>query len=360
MASTVVVAAAVAAVIVRRSRAQNKRGKSLSRHVSFKDTVEPLAGATPTVVTSSAASSAVSSLSSSPVAASGPAHLSPISMSDSSGGHGSRTVALSQRWKRAVKDLLDDFVSSASVADGVLAVNELVEQLSLHLQSLYDVDDNEVHSAVVSEVVKQVVSAGMDRGEKQQELLARFLSALELFGTFNSADVAAGLTAVLQRLDDVIVDVPKADFLVANLVCQLILDGTIPESFLHVSGVADSDFVVSPTTATTRVAAKDGLSIMDAALVMAGRLTYSKVPHAVIQMKRTIRTLVTDVLSSGAASPSAVGLMAVVALVDSWHVTVAHLHVFVPCVDNQASRVRWTPWLFRCTHPITVPRSCGA
>ena len=122
--------------------------------------------------------------------------------------------------------MLDDYLSSASVGDAIVAVNDIIAQLAVLLVEDFG-GGSDATSAIVAEVIKQTVSVCLDRCERDQEMLATLLSQLELFGTFNSADVCLGLTAVLQRLEDMIVDVPKADYVVANLICQLVIDGTV-------------------------------------------------------------------------------------------------------------------------------------
>ena len=62
----------------------------------------------------------------------------------------------------------------------------------------------------------------------------------------------------------------------------------VPEDFLRSTGADVSSFVASPATAASRVVTTPDVSIATATLVMAGRLTYCRVPHASVQVGEVI------------------------------------------------------------------------
>ncbi len=107
-------------------------------------------------------------------------------------------------------------------------------------------------------------------------LQRRLLSSLELFGKVHSDDLRLGVTAVLRRLEDVVLDVPKAGDIVANLVTALVVEGTISEDYLQSTGAAVADFALSPGVAPRAAPNAAATDAATRALVTAGRLLYSR------------------------------------------------------------------------------------
>jgi hypothetical protein len=177
--TTVVAGAAVvlaaAAVLLhvssRRGRERERRRRSVGKHVSFRE---------PTV------SSPVASLSDLDdvldASLSDELRVAVPGPSSSSGPQSVRhrsdnTVTLSVQWKRAIGALLDDAMSSNDIAEAAAAFGRVVAGVAGEVvrepSELTSVEeDSFVYSIVVAEVVKQVVLVCLDRGEREQEVLA--------------------------------------------------------------------------------------------------------------------------------------------------------------------------------------------
>jgi len=80
------------------------------------------------------------------------------------------------------------------------------------------------------EVVKQLVSQSLDRGNRQREGASVFLSNSE--GLLQQSDIEKGFTILLERVDDMSLDVPEVLKLLSIFVARAVVDEALPPAFL--------------------------------------------------------------------------------------------------------------------------------
>ena len=83
-------------------------------------------------------------------------------------------------------------------------------------------------------VVKRSVILAMDKAGREREMIAVLLSAFHARGVLTSKDVSDGFGALLEGLDDLLLDIPSAATLVAHFLADAHLDGLVPLSALDV------------------------------------------------------------------------------------------------------------------------------
>ena len=94
------------------------------------------------------------------------------------------------------------------------------------------IEDLQAPEDLIPELTKQMLLAAMDTPEKERVLVAGLLSSLCVRGALQTRDVEAGLELVLKRLEDLVLDVPKAADYAAELIAHLVEDKTVPEALL--------------------------------------------------------------------------------------------------------------------------------
>ena len=81
------------------------------------------------------------------------------------------------------------------------------------------------------EVVKALLRSSFDRGNRQRELASRFL-CFATGSLFSSEAVEQGFAALLQRVEDVHIDVPDVLHLLSVFMARAVVDDTLQPSFL--------------------------------------------------------------------------------------------------------------------------------
>jgi len=121
-----------------------------------------------------------------------------------------------EAFKIAVDLCLREFLSSGDVKEAARCVDELgAPHFHLH-------------------VVKRSVILAMDKAGREREMIAVLLSAFHARGVLTSKDVSDGFGALLEGLDDLLLDIPSAATLVAHFLADAHLDGLVPLSALDV------------------------------------------------------------------------------------------------------------------------------
>ena len=79
-----------------------------------------------------------------------------------------------------------------------------------------------------SHIVKRAVALAMDKAGREREMVAVLLSSLHVRGVLTSAQVADGFKALLETIDDLLLDIPDAAGLVSHFLADSHLDGLLP------------------------------------------------------------------------------------------------------------------------------------
>uniref|UniRef100_A0A7S0ME80 MI domain-containing protein n=1 Tax=Cryptomonas curvata TaxID=233186 RepID=A0A7S0ME80_9CRYP len=124
-------------------------------------------------------------------------------------------LSSSSKTKAIAGLVVDEFLLSNSITDASVSVDEL--------QSSED---------MLSELCKQILLTAMDKSDKQRIMVAGLLSSLCVRGALQTSNVEAGLELFLKRLQDLMLDVPKANDYAVDLIAHLVEDKTVPETFL--------------------------------------------------------------------------------------------------------------------------------
>ena len=94
------------------------------------------------------------------------------------------------------------------------------------------VDELKAPDDMLAQLIKNMILSTMDKSEKERIMVSGLLSSLCVRGALEPSNVEAGLELVLKRLEDLVIDVPKAIEYTSNLMAHLIEDKTVPESIL--------------------------------------------------------------------------------------------------------------------------------
>lgn len=125
-------------------------------------------------------------------------------------------VSTQQRIKGIAGLVVDEFILCNSISDAANSVEDL-----------------QAPEDLLSELSKHMLLKAMDKSEKERITVSGLLSSLCVRGSLQTSNVEAGLELVLKRLEDLVLDVPKAVEYVADLVAHLVEDKTVPETFLE-------------------------------------------------------------------------------------------------------------------------------
>ncbi len=81
------------------------------------------------------------------------------------------------------------------------------------------------------EFIKRAITMSMDRGDRERELVSRAVS--ELFDILlTHSHVARAFERLLEQIDDLLLDVPGADDILAKFIARAVHDEILPPSFL--------------------------------------------------------------------------------------------------------------------------------
>jgi len=81
-----------------------------------------------------------------------------------------------------------------------------------------------------SHVIKRGVTLAMDKAGREREMTAVLLALLHARGVLTSADVRDGFLALLESVDDLMLDIPAARGLLAHFFADAHLDGILPRT----------------------------------------------------------------------------------------------------------------------------------
>lgn len=79
------------------------------------------------------------------------------------------------------------------------------------------------------ELIKSIMFATFSADNRTREVLASLLSSLHARGTITHADVEKAFRVILGRIQDVMLDYPRADDTLVQLLLWLIIDDTVAE-----------------------------------------------------------------------------------------------------------------------------------
>ena len=245
--------------------------------------------------------------------------------------------------KRAVSSLLEDYLVSGDISEAIKCWGEIT---ALVAKGCTDPNPAKHVEIVAVELVKRALYLCLDRPQRDQEVMACLISSLEVNGCLSSADIAKGFDVLIARFDDVILDAPDAAIVLAIILAHLVLDGTLPETFLvgHAAGGFRSPKVDAPL----ELPGSEDVKGVTQMLSYASWMLYGKIPLPLQQMKIIIRSFVQSCLLTGA--------FAVCATLFARHSPV--LAVMRPrCVRPQASLSRFKRWWLTWDRRITTTRS---
>eukprot|EP00300_Choanocystis_sp_HF-7_P034571 c4740_g1_i1.p1 GENE.c4740_g1_i1~~c4740_g1_i1.p1 ORF type:complete len:381 (+),score=76.89 c4740_g1_i1:112-1143(+) len=115
--------------------------------------------------------------------------------------------------KRKIQQLLDEYLDSADAAEAERCVRELRSDHFHH------------------EVVKRALITGFERGFRARGLVSKLLGSLARSGCVSSDQMALGFRRVLERIEDIKLDVPAAYPAFVQDTCRAIQLGALEPSF---------------------------------------------------------------------------------------------------------------------------------
>lgn len=127
-----------------------------------------------------------------------------------------------KKGKEAIADMIKEYFSNDEIED---ARNTLAELKAPHLHF---------------EVVKQMVSKAMDHSAHQREVTSRFLAQLAGDG-MSRDEIAKGFNILLERVEDIYLDVPEVLKLLSAFVARAVVDEVLPPAFLLRADLAAND-----------------------------------------------------------------------------------------------------------------------
>ncbi|KAI8111146.1 hypothetical protein M9434_004719 [Picochlorum sp. BPE23] len=127
-------------------------------------------------------------------------------------------------YKDAVVDILTEYFESGDAEEANQSIEELDQPTLLHF------------------FVKKAITCSLDRHDKEREMISQLLSYM-YNKTLSSSMVEKGFVAVLDALDDLVLDVPQAVEWVAYFTCRAVADDVLPPSFVSETGVFGSELV---------------------------------------------------------------------------------------------------------------------
>lgn len=274
---------------------------TLTKHVSFADTLTttaPSSTSTSTPPSSSSASSSSAPTESSGTPSSSPAVVPPSPLSALSLGDGVQGAVISPELKKQIVDLLEEVLSSADVS-------EAEHWLSRVLETARESLGPDAQSVVAVELTKRAFDICLDRSsQRSSEVMYTLLSSLETRGVVLAQHLSEGLDVLLHRLPDLRLDAPRAGGVFAEFVANLVLLNAVAEDFIldrwESVGLRSPlpANIPDPTDELLKGTSGEIQVLMHAMSILEGRVSAS----VVRQMKGSIRGIVTSFLSAGKIS----------------------------------------------------------
>ena len=127
-----------------------------------------------------------------------------------------------RKLKASIADIVNDLLESEEIDDAIESIQALQCE-SLHY-----------------EVVKAIVRSALDRNNRQRELASRFL-AYTAQSLFSQPSIERAFSVLLERVEDVYLDVPDALHLLSVFIARAVVDETLSPSFLSRVDVDERD-----------------------------------------------------------------------------------------------------------------------
>ena len=152
-------------------------------------------------------------------------------------------------FKRECESMMREYFTHGVVTDVLTSVLDLLDRAETptplgHMRLLNP-------STTRPAVVKRAVVASLDRGPREREMAARFLQALAVHEVIGLAHREAGFDLILQDLDSLVIDVPRAPTELSHFISRAVIDGVVSRNFLDDSadaqGVDDTSHQVAVT-----------------------------------------------------------------------------------------------------------------
>jgi len=115
-------------------------------------------------------------------------------------------------FKAGVSNILDEYFASGDAGDVGRALKDLG------------------HPELHHEFVKAVISRSLDLHDRERELASELLP--HLYPAVSRDKIVEGFTVLLERLEDLRLDIPNAPELLANFLARAVVDDLIPPAFL--------------------------------------------------------------------------------------------------------------------------------
>jgi hypothetical protein len=128
-------------------------------------------------------------------------------------------------YKDAVVDILTEYFESGDDEEAAQSVEELD------------------HAELGHYFVKKAITCSLDRHDKEREMISRLLSSMYGGSTIDLSQMEKGFVAVLDSLDDLVLDVPRAVEWVSQFTCRAIADDILAPSFVTETEPFGSDYV---------------------------------------------------------------------------------------------------------------------
>jgi len=143
-------------------------------------------------------------------------------------------------FKAGVANILDEYFTSGDAGD----MNRALKELG--------------HPELHHEFVKAVISRSLDLHDRERELASELLP--RLFPTVSRDKVVEGFTVLLERLEDLRLDIPNAPELLSFFLARAVVDDILPPSFLSPDSadveIAKETLVQAKNLTTGKSAAK--------------------------------------------------------------------------------------------------------
>ena len=128
-------------------------------------------------------------------------------------------------YKDAVVDILTEYFESGDDEEAAQSVEELD------------------HADLGHYFVKKAITCSLDRHDKEREMISQLLSSMYGGNTIDLSQMEKGFVAVLDSLDDLVLDVPQAVEWVSQFTCRAIADDILAPSFVTETEPFGSDYV---------------------------------------------------------------------------------------------------------------------
>jgi len=124
-----------------------------------------------------------------------------------------RPLAPIQAFKNSLKPIVDEYFVSGDAAEAVRSIKELD------------------HSEFQHEILKILLSKSMDLHDRERELASELLPRLHP-DVVSYEKIQEGFTALLERIEDLVLDIPSASDMLANFLARAVVDELLPPKFL--------------------------------------------------------------------------------------------------------------------------------